>query len=82
MVDYYPIRSTNGKLPEPAIDAAARGEPAPIIDVVYNDYSENGKGRTVAVKVPISLPNASRCSHCEAVAHVTGYSRNHMKKEA
>jgi hypothetical protein len=67
---YYPLRYSNHTLSEPAPDAAIHDEPAPGIDVVYNDYSEKGKGRTISLTVSLRLPNASWCPHCEAVAQV------------
>jgi hypothetical protein len=69
MVDYYPQRYANHNPPESNLDAAAHDEPVPEIAVAYNDYVENGKGRTVAVTVSIRLPlTACRCPHCKAVA--------------
>jgi hypothetical protein len=82
MGDYYPLRYTNHTLPESKLDAVAHDDSVPEIAVAYNDYAENGKGRTIAVTVSIRLPNACRCPHCEAVAHVPGQSRNHTRKEA
>jgi hypothetical protein len=58
MVDYHPIQSYNGKLPEP--------EPTPeedqevqqpvAVDVVYNFHHEEGKSKTIALKVSLHLP--------------------------
>jgi hypothetical protein len=72
MVDYYPLRYANHNPPESNLDGATHDEPVPEIAVAYNDYVENGNGRTVAVTVSIRLPNATRCPHCEAVAAVPG----------
>jgi hypothetical protein len=66
MVDYYPTTANNGRLSYPARDPAAPDDPAPVVDVVYNDYVEGKKGRTLAVTVSIRLPTASRCPHCES----------------
>jgi hypothetical protein len=80
-MDYYPLRYSNHTLPEPAPDAAARDEPVPEIAVAYNDYVENGKGRTIAVTFSIRMPNATHCSHCEAAAPVPSRSSNHQRQE-
>jgi hypothetical protein len=81
MVDYLPLRSNNHRLPEPTPEEDQESL-QPEVDVVWNVYSERGDAKSMAVKVSLRLPNASRYSHCEAVAQFTGYSRNHMKKEA
>jgi thiol-disulfide isomerase/thioredoxin len=81
-MDYYPLHYSNHALSEPAPDVAACDEPIPVIDVAYNDYVENGKGRTVAVTFSIRLPNASWCPYCEAAAPVPSRSSNHQRQEA
>jgi hypothetical protein len=83
MVDYYPLHHGNHNLPESNLDAALHDEPVPEIAVAYNDYVENGNGRTIAVTLSIRLPlNTLRCPHCEAVAQFPNRSRNHHMKEA
>jgi hypothetical protein len=55
MVDHFPLRSNNNNLPDPEPEEEhAIPEPV-VIEAVYN-YHEDGKSRTVALKVSLQLP--------------------------
>jgi hypothetical protein len=80
MVDYYPLRSTNHKLPEPDPEEEQAVQ-EPEVQVVWNHY-ENGDAKTVAVTVSIRLPlTACRCPHCEAAEQFPIRSRIHHRME-
>jgi hypothetical protein len=57
MVDYQKLRANNWKLlkqePEPEEEQAVR---EPIVDVVWNVYTEKGDTKSIALKVSIRLP--------------------------
>jgi hypothetical protein len=55
MVDYFPLRSNNHNLPdsEPEEEHATL-EPI-VTEAVYN-YHEDGKSKTIALKVSLQLP--------------------------
>jgi hypothetical protein len=55
MVDYYPLRSTNQKLPEPEPEVEQEVR-EPTIDVVWNVYQETGNTKSFALKVSIRIP--------------------------
>jgi hypothetical protein len=55
MVDYHLLRSTNHKLPEPDPEEEQAVPEPVVVDVVYNAYEE-GKGKTIALKVSFSVP--------------------------
>ena len=57
MVDYHPIRSTNHTQPaaEPEQEEK-QAVPEPIVDVVWNVYTEKGDAKSMALKVSIRLP--------------------------
>jgi hypothetical protein len=55
LVDYYPIRSNNGKPPDPEPEEEQEAL-QPFLDVVWNVYHARGVAKTVAVKVSIRLP--------------------------
>jgi hypothetical protein len=57
MVDYFPQQSNGWKLPEPEPEPEeeqAAPEPA-VVDAVYN-YHEDGKSKTIAIKLSLQLP--------------------------
>jgi hypothetical protein len=55
MVDYYPLRYTTRKLPEPE-----EGDDVevlePVVDVVVNTYQEKGDAKSFALKISVRLP--------------------------
>jgi hypothetical protein len=62
-MDYYPLHSSNHKLPPPA-DEEEQAVPEPEVQVVWNHYEKAG-AKTMAVTVSIRLPKPCRCPHCE-----------------
>lgn len=54
-MDYYPLRSTNHTQPEPdpEEEQAVR---EPVVDVVWNVYTEKGDAKSMALKVSLRLP--------------------------
>ena len=57
MVDYFPLRSNGWKLPEPELEPEEdqEGQQPVVVEAVYN-YHEDGKSRTIALKVSFQLP--------------------------
>jgi hypothetical protein len=57
MVDYHPLRSNNWKLPEsdPEPEEEQDVQQPVVVEAVYN-YHEDGKSKTVALKVSLQLP--------------------------
>jgi hypothetical protein len=56
-MDYYPLRSNGWKLPEsePELEQDQEGQQPVVVEAVYN-YHEDGKGKTIALKVLLQLP--------------------------
>ena len=54
-MDYYPLRSTNHKLPAPDPEEEPAELESVVVDVVYNTYEERN-GKTIALKVSLRLP--------------------------
>jgi hypothetical protein len=84
MVDYLPLRPNNWKLHAP--DQEPEEEQAvcePIVDIVWNAYTEKGDAKSMALKVSIRLPlTACRCPHCDAAEQTPIHSRTHHMTEA
>jgi hypothetical protein len=55
MVDYFPLRSNSHKLPEPEPEEDQEIQEPVVVDFVYNTH-EDGKGKTVALKLLLQLP--------------------------
>jgi hypothetical protein len=55
MLDYYPLRNTNHKLPEPEPKEAQVEQQPVAVDLVYNTYTERN-GKTIALTVSFRLP--------------------------
>ena len=57
MVDYFPLLSNGWNLPEPDSEPEEeQGAPEPVaVEAVYN-YHEDGKSKTIAIKVSLQLP--------------------------
>jgi hypothetical protein len=54
MVDYYPLRYTTRKLPEPEEEGQELLQP--VVDVVVNTYQEKGDAKSFALKISVRLP--------------------------
>jgi hypothetical protein len=55
MVDYYPIRSNNRKLPNPEPEDNQEAQQPVVVDLVYNEFEERN-GTTIAIKVSFHVP--------------------------
>jgi hypothetical protein len=54
MVDYQVLRANNWKLPDPDPEEDKEGQQPVVVEAVYN-YHEDGKSKTVALKVSFQL---------------------------
>ena len=55
MVDYFPHRSNNNYLPDPEPEEEHVTPEPVVMEAVYN-YHEDGKSKTIAIKVSLQLP--------------------------
>jgi hypothetical protein len=55
MVDSFPLRPNGWKLPEPEPDEEQEEQQRIVAEAVYN-YHEDGKSKTIALKVTLQVP--------------------------
>jgi hypothetical protein len=55
MVDYYPLRNTNHKLPDPEPEEEQEA-PQPDVAIVWNVYKEEGEAKSMALRISLRLP--------------------------